>query len=82
MSKNKHEIYLPTICARGVVVFPNQKVIIEVGRQISINAIEEAQKNFDGHIWLTCQKDMLVEDPKVEDLYAIGTVCHIVQCNA
>ena len=77
MSENKFELYLPTICTRGIVIFPNQKVIIEVARHKSLNALEEANLNFDGHVFLVCQRELMVEDPALEDLYNIGTVCKV-----
>jgi len=36
MSKNKHEIYLPTVCARGIVVFPNQKVLLKLVDRLAL----------------------------------------------
>ena len=37
-------VQLPLVCTRGVVVFPNQEVIIDVGREKSTRAVEEAQE--------------------------------------
>lgn len=70
-------IHVPVIATRGVVVFPNQEMLIEVGRSKSIAAIEEARTNFDQHVFVVCQKDIEVDDPTVEDLYTIGTFCRI-----
>ena len=33
---------LPLVCTRGVVVFPEQEVIIDVGRSKSVHAVEDS----------------------------------------
>ena len=70
-------ISVPVVCTRGIVVFPEQEVLIEVGRKKSLTAIEESRSNFDQHVFIVCQRDMMVDDPKEEDLYTIGTLCRI-----
>ncbi len=68
---------LPVVATRGLVLFPNQEILIEVGRPKSMNAIEEAEKYFNGHVLLVSQKDVLTDDPKEEELYTVGTLAHI-----
>lgn len=77
MAKKKTEIRVPLVCTRGVIVFPNQEVIIDVGRDKSVHAVEEAQLNFDSHVCLVAQKDLSVEEPTIEDVYAFGTFCQV-----
>lgn len=78
MAQNeKTVITLPVVCTRGIIVFPNQEVIIDVGRPKSIEAIEEAENYYDRHVFLVAQKDLLVEDPQSVDLYTMGTLCEI-----
>ena len=62
---------------QGIVLFPNQEILIEVGRPKSMNAVDEAEKFFNGHVVLLSQKDILVDEPTVEDLYEYGTLTHI-----
>lgn len=76
MSKKK-ELFVPVVATRGVIVFPNQDVMIEVGRKKSINAIEYAMENYDGHAWIVCQNDIMVDDPKEDDLFTFGTLSKI-----
>ena len=68
---------LPLICTRGIIVFPGQEMIIDVGRTKSMNAVNEAQKKSDSQIILVSQRVMQVEDPQAADLYTCGTLCHI-----
>ena len=69
---------LPLLPLRGMVVYPYMMVHIDVGRDRSIAALEQAMAE-DQHIMLVAQKDSEVDDPKHEDLYTIGTVAEIQQ---
>lgn len=68
---------LPVVCTRGVILFPNQEIVIDVGRKKSVNALIEAQEKYDSHVFLVAQKEMALEDPKREDVYEMGTLCTI-----
>lgn len=73
----KIEMNVPAIATRGVLIFPNQEVMIEVGREKSVNAVEEAMAYFDGQVFLVSQKDVLVDEPHENDLFMVGTLCKI-----
>lgn len=78
MKKNKSlQVTLPVICTRGIIVFPGQDVVIEVGREKSINAVNEAELHFDGHVWVVCQNDIMEDDPSYANIYKFGTLCRI-----
>ena len=67
----------PLVCTRGVIVFPNQEIVIDVGRAKSCHAVEAAQEQYQGQVVLAAQRDLTVEDPDVNDLYSFGTRCQI-----
>ena len=67
----------PLICTRGVIIFPDQEVVIDVGRPASLAAIENAQDNHGDLICLFSQKRMEEENPGADDLYQVGTLCEI-----
>ncbi len=67
----------PLICTRGVIIFPDQEVVIDVGRPASLAAIENAQDNYGDLICLFSQKRMEEENPGADDLYQVGTLCEI-----
>ena len=69
---------MPILALRGLAVFPDQTVHFDVGRPKSIRALEAAMKQ-DQTLLLIPQKDMLVDDPKLIDLYSIGTVAKVKQ---
>ena len=69
---------MPILALRGLAVFPDQTIHFDVGRSKSIRALEAAMKQ-DQRLLLIPQKDMLVDDPKLIDLYSIGTVATVKQ---
>ena len=73
----KHTV-LPTIALRGLTVFPNMLVHFDVGREASINALEEAMATGQP-VFLTSQKDIAIEKPSQEDLNVIGTISNVRQ---
>lgn len=69
---------LPVLPLRGLTAFPDMLIHFDVGRAISIKALEASMK--DGQVlFLTAQKDVRVDEPEPGDLYEIGTVCMVKQ---
>ena len=68
----------PVLALRGIPVFPYSVVHFDVGRDISVKAIEKAMER-DKKILIIAQIDPDIEQPQTEDLYRVGTVCHIKQ---
>ena len=66
----------PVIYTRGAVIFPLQELIVEVGRQTSIDAVSYALNN-NSNVVLISQKNSQVDSPKDEDVYDVGTICRI-----
>lgn len=69
---------MPILALRGLAVFPEQTIHFDVGRNKSVLALEAAMKQ-DQILLLIPQKDLLQDDPKLADLYAIGTVAKVKQ---
>ena len=69
---------VPLLALRELVVFPQQVVPLFVGREKSVRAIEEAQKE-GKYIMLAAQKDARTSNPGEKDIYQIGTLGEIVQ---
>ena len=69
---------IPVLPLRDVVVYPHMVIPLFVGREKSIQALDAAMRA-DKRIMLVAQKQADVDDPKVEDLYRIGTVATILQ---
>ena len=69
---------LPLLPLRGILVFPNMVLHLDVGRERSINALEQAMIE-DSQVLLVAQKEARVDEPKPEDIYGIGTIAQIKQ---
>ena len=69
---------MPILALRGLAVFPDQTVHFDVGRIKSVHALDAAMKQ-DQTLFLIPQKDMLVDDPRLTDLYSVGTVVKVKQ---
>lgn len=67
----------PLVCTRGVILFPEQEIVIDVGREPSLKAIENAQDNYEDKVVLFSQIDLQINDPTIEDIYQVGTLCEI-----
>jgi ATP-dependent Lon protease len=63
---------------RDVVVFPGNVMPLFVGREKSIQALNEAMQG-DKQIFLITQKSADLDVPKLEDLYSVGTMANILQ---
>src|SRR6266478_8965158 len=69
---------LPLVPLRDVVVFPYTMIPFVVGRKSSLQAVEKALAA-DKRIFLATQRDAKIDDPKPEEINAIGTIANIVQ---
>ena len=70
-------ITVPLVATRGIVLFPDQDVMIEVARKKSVNAVNEAGTSYNGMVFVVCQKDIRVENPTEDSLYTVGTLAKI-----
>lgn len=76
MENNK--VILPLIPLRGITIFPYMVLHFDVGREKSIAALEEAMISKQ-KIFLVTQKDARIEEPGLDDIFTMGTVCSIKQ---
>ena len=75
---NKMIENIPLLPLRGLLVFPSMVLHIDIGRDRSIKALEQAMLE-DSTIFLVTQKDLRVESPLRKDLYEVGTVSKVKQ---
>ncbi|TWH48134.1 ATP-dependent Lon protease [Sporomusa sp. KB1] len=69
---------IPLLPLRGILVFPYMIIHLDVGREKSISALEEAMVQ-DRLIMLATQKDAQNDTPQPEDIFSVGTVAEIKQ---
>ncbi|MBE7083333.1 MAG: endopeptidase La [Clostridiales bacterium] len=75
---DKSEKTIPVIALRGKVLFPNTFLNFDVGREISVTAVDVAVKS-GSEIFICAQKNAAVEIPKVTDFFTVGVVAKIKQ---
>ena len=69
---------LPVLPLRDVVVYPHMVIPLFVGRKKSISCLEAAMEQ-GKKVLLVAQTEASLDDPKIEDLYTVGTVANILQ---
>ena len=75
---NKKTKVMPVLALRGIQVFPNMIMHLDVGREKSVAALEKALVE-DNEIFLVSQRQANLDQPKIKDLYTVGTVASIKQ---
>lgn len=69
---------LPLMALRGILVYPSMVVHLDVGRDHSVAALQEAMLH-EQEIVLAAQKETELDDPGEDDIYKIGTIAKITQ---
>jgi ATP-dependent Lon protease len=69
---------LPMMPVRDIVIFTDMLLPLFVGRDKSVRAVEESVSN-DGFLFLATQKDPAIENPRVDDIYRVGTVGRVLR---
>ena len=69
---------MPLLPVRDFVVFPNTIIPLFVGRESSINAVEEAVAR-NRFIFLASQKEIAEENPTTDSIYEVGTIAMIMR---
>jgi len=69
---------LPLLALKNTVLFPGIVIPITVGRDKSIKAINQAYEN-SKYIGVISQRSSKIEDPKIKDLFHVGTLARIMK---
>ena len=69
---------LPLLPLRDLIIFPHMMMPLFVGREKSINALEDAMGK-QSDIVLAAQKDAKTNNPDEKDIYSVGTIGTIIQ---
>jgi ATP-dependent Lon protease len=69
----------PILPLRNSVVFPASVVPINVGRPRSVRLVEDLAGHERAVVGIVSQRDAEVDEPRFEDLYAVGTVARVVK---
>ncbi|XHK03822.1 endopeptidase La [Spiroplasma endosymbiont of Anurida maritima] len=74
---NSKDLNLPVLVTRGSYIYPTFSQVLEIGRQMSIDAVRASIKDHEGKIILLSQKKPLEDEPKLEDIYKFGTLATV-----
>ncbi len=69
---------VPVLPLRDVVVYPHMVIPLFVGREKSIQALENAM-SVDKQVLLVAQKSAEVDDPEIDEIHEVGTLSTILQ---
>ncbi len=69
---------LPILPLRGMLVFPYMMIHLDIGRDRSIAALEEAMV-LERKVFAVAQRDAEIEEPSKDDIYDVGTVVEVRQ---
>lgn len=67
---------VPLVTLKEGVVFPNTDAVLSFGRPVSVAGVNKATAS-EGMICLVSQKRADVDQPSMDDIYRIGTLCQI-----
>jgi ATP-dependent Lon protease len=77
-SASEFELF-PILPLRNSVVFPASVVPINVGRPRSVRLVEDLAGHERAVVGIVSQRDAEVDEPRFEDLYAVGTLARVVK---
>lgn len=75
---DEKQMELPLLPLRGVIVFPYVIIHLDVGREKSVSALEEAMVN-NRMIVLAAQHQAKTDEPEPQDIYKLGTLVEVKQ---
>jgi len=74
----KEVVTVPMIALRGKVLLPKTFLSFDVGRAMSLKAIDKARE-IKSNIFIASQKNAFQDNPKKEDVFEVGVVARIKQ---
>ncbi|MBA2173418.1 endopeptidase La [Halobacillus locisalis] len=74
----KQRTQIPLLPLRGLLVYPSMVLHLDVGREKSVQALEQAMMD-DNEIFLLSQREVNIDEPTSEDMYSVGTVARVKQ---
>ena len=78
MPNKPQKLTLPLLITRGAIVFPGTQSSLDAGREFSVNCIDAGRNQTDSLIFVVSQIDEDIDNPTENDIYKIGTLCHIL----
>ena len=81
MTDNIQSLTLPLLITRGLVIYPNNPQMIDVGRNFTVNAFKASKAGANSLIIVTAQTQPDIEVPTYDTIHKFGTLCRIVSAS-
>ncbi|MBE5750735.1 MAG: endopeptidase La [Clostridiales bacterium] len=78
ITKEKESKEMPLIALRGKVLFPKTFLNFDVGRNISVAAVNKAVAD-NSEIFIAAQKNAFIDSPKTTEICSVGVIARIKQ---
>ena len=78
MPTKPQKLTLPLLITRGAIIFPGTQSVIDAGRDFSMGAIDAGKNQTDSLIFVTSQMNEDIDVPTENDVFKVGTLCHII----
>ena len=78
MPNKPQKLTLPLLITRGAIIFPGTQSVIDAGRDFSMGAIDAGKNQTDSLIFVTSQMNEDIDVPTENDLFKVGSLCHIL----
>ena len=82
MPNKPQKLTLPLLITRGAIIFPGTQSSIDAGRDFSMGAIDAGKNQTDSLIFVTSQINEETDMPTENDVYKVGTLCHIMSVSS
>ncbi|MBI2994723.1 MAG: endopeptidase La [Gammaproteobacteria bacterium] len=76
--ETQQPLMYPVLPLRDVVVYPHMVIPLFVGRDKSVRALDQAMEG-SKQILLVAQKSAAEDDPKIDEIFPVGTLSNILQ---
>jgi ATP-dependent Lon protease len=81
MTDKIESLTLPLLITRGLVIYPNNPQMIDVGRSFTVNAFKASKSGANSLIIVTAQTSPEIEVPTYETIHKFGTLCRIISAS-
>jgi len=75
-TQDTNEVY-PLVALKNIVVFPHNRHALNIAREKTVRAIEEAMMRPDRTLITTTQRAADIDDPEPKDIYPIGALAEV-----
>ncbi|HEY4386424.1 MAG TPA: endopeptidase La, partial [Ktedonobacteraceae bacterium] len=76
-AQEQHEYAYPLVALINIVAFPHNRHALQIAREKSVRAIEEAMMRSDRMLVTATQRNADLDDPQPKDVFSFGTLVEV-----